>query len=192
MDLVAAKRALRRRIGARRRAIAPAERRSAGEAIARHILRQLPPRPGRRFALYADLADEMPMRPLFEAIRRVSIPLLPRVEGARLEFLPVRRWSDLRKGAFGVLEPSVGARAYRFSRDDAVVLPGVAFDRSGQRLGRGAGFYDRAFGGAQAGPLLIGAGYAFQLLAHVPHGPFDRRVDVVATERGMIWPGSRL
>jgi len=132
------------------------------------------------------------MRPLFEAIRRVSIPLLPRVEGTRLEFLPVRSWSDLRKGTFGVLEPSAGARVYRFSRDDAVVLPGVAFDRAGHRLGRGAGFYDRAFGGAQAQPLLIGAGYAFQLRAHVPHGPCDRRVDVVATEHGMIWPGSRL
>src|SRR5262245_13838165 len=121
-------------MGARRRTVAPAERRAAGEAIARHLLRQLAPRRVRRFALYADLADEMPMRPLFEAIRRVSIPLLPRIEGRRLEFLPVRSWSDLRAGDFGVLQPSAGARAHRFSPDDAVVLPGLAFDPAGHRL----------------------------------------------------------
>jgi 5-formyltetrahydrofolate cyclo-ligase len=192
VDLVAAKRALRRQMRARRRAVGPADRRAAGEAIARHILRQLAPRRVRRWAVYADLADELPMRPLFEAIRRVSVPLLPRIEGNRLEFLPVRSWSDLRAGAFGVLQPSAGARGYRFSPDDAVVLPGLAFDRAGHRLGRGGGFYDRAFGGAHSQPLLIGAGYAFQLLAHVPHGSGDRRVDVVATDRGLIWPGSRL
>lgn len=175
-----------------RRAVGPADRRLAGEAIAGHILRQIARRRVRRWAIYADLADEVPMRPLFEAIRRVSIPLLPRIEGSRLEFFSVRSWSDLRPGAYGVLEPTRGAGAVRVIPGDAVVLPGLAFDRSGHRLGRGGGFYDRAFAGARAQPLLIGAGYAFQLLPQVPHGTGDRRVDVVATDRGLIWPGNRI
>jgi 5-formyltetrahydrofolate cyclo-ligase len=174
-----------------RRAVGSADRRAAGEAIAGHILRQLALRRVRRWALYAELADEVPMRPLFDAIRRDSIPLLPRIVGGRLEFVPVRSWSELRRGAHGVLEPARGMSAVRVSPQDAVVLPGVAFDRSGHRLGRGEGFYDRAFGGAQSQPLLIGAGYAFQLVPQVPHGAGDRSVDVVATDRGVIWPGNR-
>jgi 5-formyltetrahydrofolate cyclo-ligase len=179
-------------MSALRRAVGSSDRRTAGEAIAGHLLREIAPHRVRRWALYADLADEVPMRPLFEAIRRVSIPLLPRIEGSRLAFFSVRSWSDLRPGAYGVLEPARGGGTVRLTPDDAVVLPGVAFDRSGHRLGRGGGFYDRAFAGAQSQPLLIGAGYAFQLQAQVPHGTGDRRVDVVATDRGVIWPGSRL
>jgi 5-formyltetrahydrofolate cyclo-ligase len=190
-DLVAAKRALRGRMSSARRAIGQADARAAGDAIARCVLRVLAPRRVRRFAVYANLPDEVPMRPLFEAIRRISIPLLPRVDGNRLEFVPVRSWSDLRAGAFGVREPSRGTRGVRLSPGDAVVVPGLAFDRSGHRLGRGGGFYDRTFSGARSQPLLIGAGYAFQLLPHVPHGPGDRRVDVVVTDRGWIWPGIR-
>jgi 5-formyltetrahydrofolate cyclo-ligase len=191
-DLAAEKRALRRQIGTRRQAIAGAERRAAGEAIARHVLRALVGRRVRRWAVYADLPDEVPTRSLFEAIRRVSIPLLPRIEGRRLAFAPVRSWSDLRPGVFGVLEPPRGTPGVRLAPEDAVVLPGVAFDRSGHRLGRGAGLYDRTFGGAGSQPLLIGAGYAFQLLAHVPHGGSDRKVGVVVTDRGWIWPGNRI
>ena len=178
-------------MSSRRRAIGHADARAAGEAIARYVLCVLLRRRARRCAVYADLPGEVPMRPLFEAIRTRSVPLLPRVDGDRLEFVPVRSWSDLRIGAFGVREPPQGALGIRLSPDDAVVLPGLAFDRSGHRLGRGGGLYDRAFGGARSQPLLIGAGYAFQLVPHVPHGPGDRRVDVVVTDRGWIWPGNR-
>lgn len=175
----------------RRRGVECAERRAAGDALAHHILRALGSRRVRHWALYADRSDEVPMRPLFEAIRRGWVPLLPRITRTHLEFVPVHRWSDLRRGSYGVLEPPRGAGGVRLSGDDVVVVPGLAFDRTGHRVGRGGGFYDRAFGGSRAQPLLIGAGYAFQLLPHVPHDSSDRRVDVVATERGLIWPGIR-
>jgi 5-formyltetrahydrofolate cyclo-ligase len=64
-----------------------------------------------------------------------------------------------------------------------VIVPGLAFDAAGRRLGRGAGHYDRAFpAGRQGAPLLVGVGYAFQLVDEVPAGPHDRRMDVVVTE----------
>ena len=131
------------------------------------------------------------MRPLFDAIRRAgSMPLMPRVRGVRLEFIPVRDWADLRSGAFGVLQPSAGRGAQRLVPGDVVVLPGLAFDRIGCRLGRGQGFYDRTFAAAAPTPLRIGACYDFQLLDRVPHGSHDRRVDAIVTERGIIACGS--
>jgi 5-formyltetrahydrofolate cyclo-ligase len=71
---------------------------------------------------------------------------------------------------------------------DVAVVPGVAFDRAGHRLGRGGGSYDRAFGTAAAMPFLIGAGYAFQLRPHVPHESRDRSLDAIVTESGFVWP----
>ena len=131
------------------------------------------------------------MRPLFEAIRRAGgIPLMPRVRGSRLDFVAVRDWNGLRSGALGVLEPAAGRDAHRLAPGDVVVLPGLAFDRMGCRLGRGQGFYDRTFGAAAPTPLLIGACYDFQLVDRVPHGSHDRRVDAIVTERGMIGSGS--
>jgi 5-formyltetrahydrofolate cyclo-ligase len=191
---VAAKRSLRRQIRARRLAVSQSDRRTAGEAIARHILRELAQRPVRRWALYADLPDEVPMRALFEAIRAgtSSLPLIPRITGGLLVFVAVRSWSDLRPGPWGLLQASWGGRGHPFSADDVVLVPGLAFDRAGHRLGRGGGFYDRTFAGARRHPLLIGAGYSFQLHERVPHAASDRRVDAVVTERGIVWAGSRM
>ena len=131
------------------------------------------------------------MRPLFDAIRRAGeVPLMPRMRGRRLEFVAVRDWADLRSGALGVLEPFAGRVAQRLVPGDVVVLPGLAFDGMGRRLGRGQGYYDRTFATAAPTPLLIGAAYDFQLVDRVPHGSHDRRVDAIVTERGMVGCGS--
>jgi 5-formyltetrahydrofolate cyclo-ligase len=79
----------------------------------------------------------------------------------------------------------------RLRPEDVVVVPGVAFDRAGHRLGRGGGFYDRAFANACPGPLRIGAAYMFQICSEVPHGSRDRSVDAIVTECGMLWPRGR-
>lgn len=192
IELVDAKRVLRRRMGAMRSELGVAHRRAAAEATARQLLREFKPRRMERWVVYAALRTELSMRPLFEALCALGcIPLLPRTHGEKLEFVPVRNWSDLRRGSLGVLEPPWGQGGKSLLPDDVVVLPGLAFDRAGHRLGRGGGFYDRAFGTAKPAPLLIGAGYAFQLREHVPHGSRDRRVDAIVTEHGMIWPRGR-
>lgn len=132
------------------------------------------------------------MRPLFDALRSLGQePLLPRIRGQSLEFAPVHASAGLQRGRFRVFQPQWGVSAQHLRPGDVVVLPGLAFDRAGNRLGRGGGFYDRAFGGQGSAPLLIGAGYAFQLVSRVPHGSRDRRVDAIVTERGLIWPRGR-
>jgi 5-formyltetrahydrofolate cyclo-ligase len=171
--------------------VSESQRRDVARSVARCLLREVDRRPASRWALFASLRSEVSMRPLFDAIRGSGgVPLMPRVRGGRLDFVAVRDWSDLRSGAFGVLEPSAGRGAERLGPGDVVVLPGLAFDRMGRRLGRGQGFHDRTFAVAGPTPLRIGACYAFQLVARVPHGSHDRKVDAIVTERGILWCGS--
>jgi 5-formyltetrahydrofolate cyclo-ligase len=186
VDLPARKARLRAEMAERRKRLAPAEAARAAQAVAGRV-RELPAfRRARVVALYAALADELPSRPLFEAVRAAGKEaLLPRTDGDSLAFCRVDAWEELVPGRYGVAEPPSGRAAV--APPGLVIVPGVAFDRAGHRLGRGEGYYDRAFAAAETAGLLVGVGYAFQLLDKVPHGPHDRRMDGVVTDAGQWW-----
>jgi 5-formyltetrahydrofolate cyclo-ligase len=138
--------------------------------------------------LYAALPDEVPSRACFEALRRRGLLcVFPRRQGERaLSFHRVDAWEDLRPGRSGIAEPPESAPRCAPGPGDVVLVPGVAFDAQGHRLGRGSGCYDAAFPpGAASPPLLFGVAYEFQLVASVPHGSRDRRVDAIVTERAI-------
>lgn len=90
-------------------------------------------------------------------------------------------------GPFGIQEPDpkVYPVVAEIARIDVIFLPGVAFDRSGGRLGRGAGYYDRTLASA-AGIRKIGLGFGFQLVKQTPQEPHDIRLDAIVTEEGVI------
>jgi len=172
---------------ARRRDVPSEVADSAGEAVA-HIVAEAPAvLRARRVALYADAGGELPTRNVFERLAAADRPtLLPRVRGEGLEWAAVRDWSSLRPGRFGILEP-LGPADPAPGPADLVLLPGLAFDETGWRLGRGGGFYDRAFPDPERAPLRVGIGFAFQRIASVPHDSRDRRVDAIVTELGWVW-----
>ncbi len=189
-DLATRKRALRRELAARRRTIREDAAAWAARAAFDRLTEEPAFRAARRVGLYAALADELPTRSLFEAlVCQGRECLLPRaLAGRRLEFALCERWEDLQPGRYGVLEPPQGAPRREPRAGDVVLVPGVAFDREGHRLGRGKGYYDRTFAAAgKESPLLIGVAYAFQLVGAVPHGDADRAMDAVATEAAMYW-----
>jgi 5-formyltetrahydrofolate cyclo-ligase len=189
-DPASEKRRLRRILSERRRAVPAAEAARAASRIAARLLGEPVLRSAPRVALYAALADEVPSRPLFEALVAAGKScLFPRAQGPHaLAFARVTDWSELRPGRYGVLEPSAQASVIRPEAGDLVLVPGVAFDREGGRLGRGLGFYDRAFPvSAPRPPLLIGVAYQIQLIDAVPRVATDRRVDAVITEAGLHW-----
>ena len=140
----------------------------------------------KRIALYAALPYELPTRPLFDAVvEKMGAALLPRTaDPLGLEFFAVECWEELRPGTFGVLEPQNDGTAVRLMPGDLVVVPGVAFDEDGYRLGHGKGYYDRAFA-AELGdaPTLVGFGYEFQIVDAVPHDHRDRQMDAIVTDR---------
>ncbi len=187
MDLATRKRQLRAVIAAHERP-GPAQGLAAGEAAAAAIADSGEFASADRVALYEALPDEMPTAPLFDAVQRArKQTLFPRCTLLReLEFAIVQSRDELRLGRYGLLEPPAALAGATLTAADLVIVPGVAFDRQGARLGRGGGYYDRTFPpGREVMPVLMGLAFAFQVLDSVPAGPGDRAVVALATERGL-------
>lgn len=119
--------------------------------------------------------------------KRVIIPITDKAN-RRLVFSEVKDLnSELAKGAYGIMEPKIEFRR-RVALEEAniVIIPGVAWDRSGFRIGYGAGYYDRSINALRTRVLKIGLAYEFQLVPNVPKSRYDRRVDKIVTERRII------
>jgi 5-formyltetrahydrofolate cyclo-ligase len=185
-QIIESKRRLRRQMSLLRNDVTAADSERAGELAARALIELDLAKRAERIALYAALPYELPTRLLFDAvIEKTGAALLPRTtDPIGLEFFAVERWEALRPGAFGVLEPQSDATAVRLRPNDLVVVPGVAFDEAGYRLGHGKGYYDRAFA-AELGdsPTLVGFGYEFQIAEAVPHDERDRQMDAIVTDQ---------
>lgn len=186
-DLAARKSEMRRRILAARRACPPAP--AAAEAAAALVVATAEFRSASCVAVYAALPDEMSTEAIWRAAEAEAKRLaLPRTRpGGGLEFVWVETWEDLAPGRYGVPEPPDGSALARLSELHVVVVPGVAFDRMGGRLGRGGGYYDRALASlSDERPFVVGLAGADQIVEEVPRQDFDERVDAVATERELI------
>ncbi|MCZ6784720.1 MAG: 5-formyltetrahydrofolate cyclo-ligase [Proteobacteria bacterium] len=192
MDLAERKRALRRQMAPLRRALSAAESAAVGAAAATLVVATPEFARARVVALYAARSDEVSTRRLYEELRRVRKRwVVPRCTDTGLEFAATGDWDDLRPGRYGVLEPPAEAEAVELGPGDLVIVPGVAFDARGGRLGRGRGYYDRTFPpGRAASPILFGLAASFQIVDEVPAGPADRGMDAVVTERGLIRGGT--
>jgi 5-formyltetrahydrofolate cyclo-ligase len=187
-----ARKALRRELRARRRALPPAARARAARQVALHVQRNFHLHPGQRIALYAPLPDELDIAPLAALIRRhggrVFLPRLTDKRARRMRFFEAR--GPLRRNHLGILEPSCGesvpARAL-----DLVFVPLVGFDAAGMRLGMGAGYYDRAFAylrtrRALRHPRLIGVAFALQRVPALARAAHDVLLDAIVTEEGVL------
>ena len=127
--------------------------------------------------LYHPLADEVDVRPLL-AIATSKTLLLPRVTGPTDMELRLYTGPDcLAAGAFGIMEPS-GPLFTDYHRIDLAIIPGMAFDRHGHRLGRGRGYYDRFLPHIHQA-YKIGVCFPFQLVDSVPTEQTDVPVDEV-------------
>ena len=104
---------------------------------------------------------------------------LPVVSGDELLIKPFEGEDRLKEGAFGVQEP-MGETIVDYSIIDLVIVPGVAFDKNGKRIGYGKGFYDRLL--PQISAKKVGICFDFQLFETIPTLDFDQSVDIILTE----------
>lgn len=139
-------------------------------------------RQANRVLLYHALPDEVQTQSLLERWHEKKELFLPVVNGSELDIVPYVP-AKLKPGHFGILEPT-GIAIEPPETIDLIVIPGVAFDRQRNRLGRGRGFYDRLLTRTEA--FRIGICFGFQLLDSVPTSPYDIRMDRIITENDFI------
>ena len=185
-DPIALRSMLRREMRLRRRALPGYRRRLAERSLVRH-LRNLPAyRRARRLALYWPADGEPDVRAIatdaWSCGKRVYLPVVGR--GATLEFARWRRGTKLRRNRYGIPEPITSRRRILASQLELLIVPLVAFDSDGNRLGMGAGYYDRALGARRRRPTLVGAAFSFQQAPAIPAQPWDAPLGVIITERG--------
>lgn len=148
--------------------------------------------PGAVVAGYWPIATEIDDRPLLARLHeRGFVCALPVVAG-RGEPLVFRRWAPLDEVEPGEHETWQPLASAPEVAPDLVIVPLVAFDADGWRLGQGVGYYDRTLAALRGrGPILaIGMAYAAQQFEAVPHGPLDQRMDWLLTERSLARAGT--
>jgi 5-formyltetrahydrofolate cyclo-ligase len=181
-ELAAAKSALRRTALVRRASLVhPA----AGAALAETVLRFCPPPAGALVAGFWPMGDEIDIRPLLQALQAAGHPLALPVTLPRGRPLQFRRWrfgEPLMPGRFGTSVPSTEAPAVI---PDALLVPLLAFDAAGRRLGYGGGYYDRTLAALPAA-WALGVAFAGQQVAKVPVGAHDVPLHGIATEAGFF------
>jgi len=188
-----ARSALRRQLRERRAALPPRERVQAAAAIV-EVLEQIPEfLVDPRIAGYWAVGGEIPLNIVqMRLASREQRWFLPRLhsEGS-LGFAAWQAGAALAPNRFGIPEPAADAAPCAARELDVVLLPLLAFDRKGNRLGMGAGYYDRTFAWLRdrprpAQPLLVGIGYHFQEVPALAAQPWDVPLDYIATERELI------
>lgn len=185
---IADRKAALRAAAKQRRTQAAAARPEAGTALADQVLASVPPPAGAAVSCYWPMGSEIDTRPLMAALHERGHAVgLPVMEGQGLPLL-FRAWSPgttLEPGGFGTQIP--GSEADEVI-PDYLLVPLLAFDRAGFRLGYGGGFYDRTLQKLRdSGPrLAIGVAYADQELPSVPREATDERLDWIVTEAEAI------
>jgi 5-formyltetrahydrofolate cyclo-ligase len=147
-----------------------------------------------RIAIYAAFDGEIDMSPVAVLARRAQCnlfaPVIVDKQQRRMEFVRATAPLTSQPNDFGIREPrDTPLRRIHPRHLDAILIPVVAFDSHGWRLGFGGGYYDRKLHfkrrSASRKPLLIGIGYEFQRVPPVVASPWDIKLDFVVTERGM-------
>ncbi len=168
-----------------------------GAALSALVLAHWPPQPGEVWAGYWPMGTEIDIRPLLHRIAEKNPVVLPVTTPNKP--LVFRRWfpgDAMQPERFGTHAPTGDVML-----PDVLLVPLLAFDATGARLGYGGGYYDRTLaalpgrrtprhrtpGHPTPGHRTIGCAFAAQQVDHVPTGPHDVRLDAVATERGVIW-----
>lgn len=162
--------------------LSEAEKLAAADEVFDRLEQSAPFQLAEKILMYHSLPDELPTLRFLRKWQTRKRFFLPRVNGVNLEILPFNE-SRLELGAFHIEEP-IGNETVDPSEIELMVIPAVAFDRKGTRLGRGKGFYDRLLCDCKA--TKMGVGYDFQLFDELPREPHDVPMDVVVTQKSYM------
>ncbi len=191
-DVFTKKRSIRHDLISKRSTLSPEEVNKTSKEITKNLLRLRRFRNARRVVLYFPIKNEVNTEGIFRSAREFSKEIyFPCVEGSLLRFRRVSDLDELEPGSFGIPEPSRDSAKVEITDIDLVIIPGVAFDRFGRRLGYGGGYYDRVLFKID-NKRRIGLAYNFQVLDSIPVEAGDEEVGLIVTEAGVILPKRRM
>ncbi len=194
MDLRSEKESLRASIKERLKRMSPEDRARESRSLSKRLLAALPETPGTICVFYPMTGSEADIRDIFpELLQRGWKLFFPRFEGSSFAFRRAETLENLVPGRYGLMEPTKDNDALALADVDLVLLPGLAFDNNGGRIGRGNGGYDRWLRELRAkNPHAHVWGIALdcQMVGQVPSEPHDQPVDAVCTPRGFIQKGA--
>ena len=187
--------ALRRSLRAQRNTLSAAQQLRAAQQLATRLATQPLFRVSRRIAVYLPNDGEIDPVPLMTRIWRMNkicyLPILSRLTHDRLWFAPFTPDTPLTRNRFGIFEPLTPARNRISAQElDLVLMPLVAFDTQGNRLGMGGGFYDKSLAFLRTRrvwrkPHLIGLAHDFQRVDKLSANAWDVPLQAVATDSGI-------
>ena len=176
-----------------RKTIAQVDRQKMSAQISEHLLEVMVSRHSQTIALYAAFREEVDLifcLKRLQALRHRVVYPRTNKQTHSLTFCQVRSFEDLQAGNFGIYEPiPAGNNLVPPEQIDVICVPGLAFTKSGIRLGYGGGFYDRLFGNGKVRAKRIGIAYSAQTLDSLPELRHDSRMDDLLTEEGCITCG---
>ncbi len=182
-DLNEQKAALRKQIRAALQRISPADRLAASNRIRTRLKEQAFWQNAASILFFASLPDEVDVWPLLEEmLAGGKTAALPRFDPASNDYLACRvqnPQNEIGPGQFGIREPKAGCPEIPLERLGLILVPGVAFDLGGGRLGRGRGFYDRLL--PEIHGIKCGVAFDEQIVGAVPAGRLDMRMDFILT-----------
>jgi 5-formyltetrahydrofolate cyclo-ligase len=180
------KKYLRKVLGECRKGLVPSYVISVSRQVQLRVLESHFYRAAPTIVLYAakdnEVATDLLLNDALGSERRVLLPkAVPELH--ELAFVRIRDCAELIPGTFGIPEPA-GAEIVPLTDLGSALfcIPGVAFSRTGQRLGRGSGYFDRALAAVEPQTVTAGLAYSFQLLDRLPQSPNDRRLNLIFTE----------
>ena len=181
MTIFETKSDLRQKIRARLEKISPAVRAVESIELCERLQAQIAS--AHTILFFAPLPDELDVWPVLELSLALgtncALPFFDAEKKSYSAKLLKNLATDIVIGKFGVREPAAGCAEIPLNQFDLVLVPGMAFDLSGNRLGRGKGFYDRIL--SEASGVKCGVGYDFQLLEKIPSEPHDAKVNFIVT-----------
>lgn len=171
-----------------RKQIPQTEKVARDRKICAHFLALASYRYADTLLLYYPRSDEIDTRPIIEdALKSGKKVALPRCrEGGQMDFHFITDLSELTEGKFSIPEPPESCPRFdkqSICKSVLIIVPGLAFDRKGYRLGYGKGYYDRYLSDITI--QSVGFAYTACITDHLPRGRYDLPVDLIVTEKGV-------